>query len=235
MLDFEALTRIDKEALRQSAWSKAMIDHISQYLSDRPPSLDEWFEFGDDYEKHFRKLIQTSPHMQKLFGERTGLLWENGPKKNPKQYLEDLGISSEKMPTKEELKSSYRDLAKKHHPDINPGNAEAGESFKRVQTAYENTAALYEHVEREAAAQEAKLQTHFASHRASNGWADGPSGSGQPSASFPIDHLATEQKEALANALRLEGYRVEEHFAADIGSNVVSVSGAFKGSSTARR
>lgn len=231
MLDFEALTRIDKEALRQSAWSKAMRDPISEFLSDHPPSLDEWFRYGDDYEKHLREQIKTSPHMQKLFGQRAALLGKKGLITDPQQCLEELGLPFDKMPTKEELKARYFTLVKQHHPDINPGNAEAVEKFKRVQTAYENTAAIYEHVEREAAAQETSIRTHFASHGASKGWHNGLSSTGEPTASFPVDHLAKEQKEALAHALRSEGYRVEEHFAADIGSNVISVSGAFEGRS----
>lgn len=37
----------------------------------------------------------------------------------------------------DEIRSAYRKLAKKHHPDLNPGNKAAEESFKAVSGAYD--------------------------------------------------------------------------------------------------
>lgn len=37
----------------------------------------------------------------------------------------------------EEVKASYRRMAKDNHPDLNPGNHEAAERFRAVQAAYE--------------------------------------------------------------------------------------------------
>lgn len=39
--------------------------------------------------------------------------------------------------SKDEIQKSYRKLARKYHPDMNPDNAEAKDRFKRVQEAYD--------------------------------------------------------------------------------------------------
>ena len=46
-----------------------------------------------------------------------------------------LGVS--KTATAEEIKKAYRKLAKKLHPDMNPGDKKAEERFKEVSTAFE--------------------------------------------------------------------------------------------------
>lgn len=48
---------------------------------------------------------------------------------------EVLGIS--RTATQNEIKSAYRKLAVKYHPDKNPGNKEAEEKFKKISAAYE--------------------------------------------------------------------------------------------------
>jgi DnaJ-class molecular chaperone len=45
-----------------------------------------------------------------------------------------LGVK--KTATLKEIKSAYRILAKKHHPDTNLGNTQAEERFKDIQLAY---------------------------------------------------------------------------------------------------
>ncbi|HEU0035033.1 MAG TPA: DnaJ C-terminal domain-containing protein [Kofleriaceae bacterium] len=37
----------------------------------------------------------------------------------------------------EDIRKAYRKLARKHHPDVNPGNKHAEEQFKKISTAYE--------------------------------------------------------------------------------------------------
>jgi len=51
-----------------------------------------------------------------------------------KNYYDILGIN--KNASDDEIKKAYRSLAKKYHPDLNPGNAEAAEKLKEVNEAY---------------------------------------------------------------------------------------------------
>lgn len=52
-----------------------------------------------------------------------------------KDYYKVLGVDKNADPKK--IKKAYRELARKHHPDANPGDSTAEEKFKEVSEAYE--------------------------------------------------------------------------------------------------
>src|SRR5512134_1328237 len=52
-----------------------------------------------------------------------------------KDYYATLGVA--KTATDKEIKQAFRKLARKHHPDVNPGDKSAETKFKEINEAYE--------------------------------------------------------------------------------------------------
>ncbi len=52
-----------------------------------------------------------------------------------RDYYDTLGVS--KDADQDEIKRAFRRLARKHHPDVNPGDPQAEERFKEINEAYE--------------------------------------------------------------------------------------------------
>src|SRR5712692_7622462 len=52
-----------------------------------------------------------------------------------KDYYLALGVGRDADP--EEIRKTYRRLARKHHPDLNPGDKAAEDRFKKLQEAYD--------------------------------------------------------------------------------------------------
>jgi molecular chaperone DnaJ len=57
------------------------------------------------------------------------------PATTQKDYYKTLGVSRTAKP--DEIRKAYRRLARKHHPDVNPGSKTAEERFKEISEAYE--------------------------------------------------------------------------------------------------
>src|ERR1700687_1758597 len=57
------------------------------------------------------------------------------PAASKQDYYETLGV--QRGAKEDEIRKSYRKLARKYHPDLNPGDKSAEERFKKVQEAYD--------------------------------------------------------------------------------------------------
>jgi DnaJ-class molecular chaperone len=56
-------------------------------------------------------------------------------KEKEKDLYSVLGVA--RSATADDIKKAYRKLARKHHPDLNPGNKQAEERFKEVSVAHD--------------------------------------------------------------------------------------------------
>ncbi len=65
---------------------------------------------------------------------------------NFEHYYKKLELTKEA--SLEEIKTAYRRLARRYHPDLNPRNEEAEERFKEINTAHEILCKHYGHRQR---------------------------------------------------------------------------------------
>jgi molecular chaperone DnaJ len=94
-------------------------------------------------------------------------------------YYKTLGV--ERTASDKEIKSAYRKLARKYHPDLNPGNKEAEKRFKEINEAYQvlgdaEKRKKYDELgaDWERGAAEEELRRRYASQRAAGGFRPGP-------------------------------------------------------------
>lgn len=73
-----------------------------------------------------REDVDTASHIQSL----SAIL-----RPMAETLYETLGVA--KTATADEIRKAYRKLARKHHPDVNPGNASSEGEFKKVSAAYD--------------------------------------------------------------------------------------------------
>ena len=80
-------------------------------------------------------MVEKSPQMRawKRYPGIEGELYEMAVEY--KDYYKLLGV--ERSAKKEEIAKAYKKLARKHHPDLNPGDKKAEDKFKDINEAYE--------------------------------------------------------------------------------------------------
>jgi molecular chaperone DnaJ len=78
------------------------------------------------------KLDNNSLMFYTVFDVKKGLTMATETKRD---YYEILGVS--KKATDSDLKKAFRKLARKYHPDVNPGDKAAEQKFKEMNEAYE--------------------------------------------------------------------------------------------------
>jgi DnaJ-class molecular chaperone len=90
-----------------------------------------------------------------------------------KDYYDTLGMA--RGATEDEIKKAYRKLARKYHPDVNPGDKAAEDKFKEIQEAYE---VLHDSDKRKRYDQLGANWKHGADFTPPPGWQGGTPGGG---------------------------------------------------------
>ena len=103
------------------------------------------------------------------------------PTAKPKSPYDILGVPS--SASADEIRAAYRRLAKKHHPDANPGKPDAAETFAAISSAY----ALLSDTEKRARFDRGELDA--AGNEARPQWRDFSQGAGPSGAGFAAEDL----------------------------------------------
>lgn len=225
MLDFKALTRINSDTIRENIAASEIGRHFPPPpdLSYKRYSVNDCFagKTREDVERDRKQAIAESPIYREQY-ERQQMLHSQLDKLNPRCSLRTLQLPHDKIPTEAELKTAYRTLVKKYHPDLHPNDPEAVGRFRRVQGAYERAVEFCKEVEKKITTAEKGIKRHFEKHSRTHGWADDILGA-ERGAVFPIDHIPNEQKRDLADILRSKGYSVTEEQCHIIEANIFRI------------
>ena len=144
-----------RDNVRDYQWFCA--DHIKEFNKNwnyfEGMSTDEIYDFQRDATTGHRptwRMDQQERHLNAKLEEAFGRMFGENPtyKSNTKPIgardKDALAILDLEHPAdKAKIKSHYRELAKKYHPDVNVGNKNAEETFKKITRAYQHLLAHY--------------------------------------------------------------------------------------------
>jgi molecular chaperone DnaJ len=140
----------------------------------------------------------------------------NGP--NYKDYYKILGVS--KTADEKEIKSAYRKLARKWHPDVNPGDKDAESKFKEISEANEVLSDPHKRAQYDRFGEQWKMYSQAGAGNGAGG-AGGAGGwpGGAPQGSYQVDLGGAESLQDLFESL-FGGFRGRAEKAAERGEDV---------------
>lgn len=99
-------------------------------------AMDEMRKALDDYDKEYAKItleefLKYAPQRE----DEAMAVWEQHMDASRKRKLYDI-LGIERTASDDEIRSAYRTLAKRLHPDVNLNNPAAGEQMRHVNGAY---------------------------------------------------------------------------------------------------
>lgn len=99
-------------------------------------AMDEMRRALDDYDKEYAKIalddfLKYAPQRE----DEAMAIWEQHMEASRKRKLYDI-LGVERTATNDEIRSAYRALAKRLHPDVNMNNPAAEEQMRHVNAAY---------------------------------------------------------------------------------------------------